>query len=126
MATALKLRGRHEAWCLRRVAILDDGPVALLTAWLPASLAKGMAEHDLGEGSLYDALAAVHGVEIPRPTTSSRSAGRASRTLTCSPSRRGARLLEVVGVTRDQKERPVDSCRVLDGPEHSGSPSRAG
>ena len=39
-------------------------PLALLTAWLPARLARGMSEHDLGAGSLYDALAEVHGIEM--------------------------------------------------------------
>src|SRR3954467_5136693 len=33
VAEALSLRGR-EAWCLRRLALLNDTPLALLTAWL--------------------------------------------------------------------------------------------
>jgi GntR family transcriptional regulator len=118
VAAALKLRGRHEAWCLRRVAILDDDPVALLTAWLPARLAKGMAGHDLGEGSLYDALAAVHGVEMTSADNIV-EVGRAgledADLLALTP---GSPLLEVVGVTRDQKERPVEYSRVLYRPEH--------
>ena len=63
VADALELRGR-AAWCLRRLASLDDIPVALLIAWLPARLQKGMSTHDLGEGSLYDALGDVHGLEM--------------------------------------------------------------
>ena len=64
MAEALKLPGRRRVWCLRRLAILDDVPVALLAAWLPRGYQKGMAARDFGEGSLYDALAEVHGVEM--------------------------------------------------------------
>jgi GntR family transcriptional regulator len=100
------------------VAILDDDPVALLTAWLPARFAKGMAAHDLGEGSLYDALAAVHDVEMTSADNIV-EVGRAgledADLLALTP---GSPLLEVVGVTRDQKERPVEYSRVLYRPEH--------
>src|SRR5690242_10542494 len=54
VAEALQVRGRSRVWCLRRLAILDDVPVALLAAWLPASYQKGMSSRDFGKGSLYD------------------------------------------------------------------------
>jgi GntR family transcriptional regulator len=118
VADALGLRGRHEAWSLRRLALLDDVPVALLAAWLPLRYQKGMAAHDLGEGSLYDALAEVHGLEM----TSADNLIEVGRTglhdadllaLTT-----GSPVLEVVGVTRDQEGRPVEYSRVLYRPEH--------
>lgn len=118
VADALKLRGRREAWCLRRLAVLDDVPVALLAAWLPARYLQGMAGLDLGEGSLYDALAAVHGIEMTSADNLV-EVGRAgledADLLALTP---GSPLLEVVGVTRDQQGRPVEYSRVLYRPEH--------
>ncbi len=118
IADALQLRGRRAAWCLRRLAVLDDVPVALLTAWLPARYQRGLASYDLGAGSLYDALAEVHGVEMTSADNLV-EVGRAgledADLLELTP---GSPLLEVVGVTRDQQERPVEYSRVLYRPEH--------
>lgn len=118
VADALRLRGRQEAWCLRRLAVLDDVPVALLTAWLPARYQRGLAAHDLGAGSLYEALAEVHGIEMTSADNLV-EVGRAgledADLLELIP---GSPLLEVVGVTRDQAERPVEYSRVLYRPEH--------
>jgi GntR family transcriptional regulator len=118
IAEALGLKARREAWCLRRLAVLDDVPVALLHAWLPSRYQKGMATHDLGEGSLYDALAEVHGIEMTSADNLV-EVGRAglddADLLALTP---GSPLLEVVGVTRDQQDRPVEYSRVLYRPEH--------
>lgn len=118
IADALGLKGKGEAWCLRRLAVLDDVPVALLNAWLPSRYLKGMAAHDLGEGSLYDALSEVHGIEMTSADNLV-EVGRAgledADLLALTP---GSPLLEVVGVTRDQQERPVEYSRVLYRPEH--------
>jgi GntR family transcriptional regulator len=118
IAEALGLKARREAWCLRRLAVLDDVPVALLHAWLPSRYQKGMATHDLGEGSLYDALAEVHGIEMTSADNIV-EVGRAglddADLLALTP---GSPLLEVVGVTRDQQDRPVEYSRVLYRPEH--------
>jgi GntR family transcriptional regulator len=116
VATALNLRG-SDAWCLRRLALLDDVPLALLTAWLPTRLAKGMAQHDLGSGSLYDALAAVHGIEMTAADNLV-EVGRAglddAEFLGLTP---GSPLLRVVGITRSQKNKPVEYSDVLYRPE---------
>jgi len=118
VAEALQLKGRRRVWCLRRLAILEDVPVALLAAWLPASYQKGMASRDFGEGSLYDALAEVHGVEMTSADNLV-EVGRAglddADLLQLTP---GSPLLEVVGITRDQWEQPVEFSRVLYRPEH--------
>jgi GntR family transcriptional regulator len=114
---SLGLRGR-EAWCLRRLATLDDEPLALLSAWLPARYRRGMKERDLGGGSLYDALADVHGLEMTSADNIV-EVGRAgldeADLLALTP---GSPLLMVVGVTRDQQERPVEHSVVLYRPEH--------
>jgi GntR family transcriptional regulator len=119
VAEALQIKGRRRrAWCLRRLAILDDVPVALLAAWLPTRYQKGMSSRDFGKGSLYDALAEVHGIEM----TSAENlvevgrAGLEDADLLAVTS--GSPVLEVHGVTRDQDERPVEFSRVLYRPEH--------
>src|SRR3954452_24228890 len=118
VAEELQLRGRERVWRLRRLAILDDVPVAVLAAWLPASYQKGMSPRDFGEDSLYDALAEVHGVEMTSADNLV-EVGRAgledADLLELTP---GSPLLEVIGVTRDQVERPVEYSRVLYRPEH--------
>jgi GntR family transcriptional regulator len=118
VAEALELRGDREVWALRRLASLDGVPVALLVAWLPSEYREGMESHDLGEGSLYDALAAVHGVEMTSADNLV-EVGRAglddADPLELTP---GSPLLEVTGVTRDQGDRPVEYSRVLYRPEH--------
>ncbi|MBO0843874.1 MAG: GntR family transcriptional regulator [Nocardioides sp.] len=118
VAEALQFSGRRRVWSLRRLAILEDIPVALLSAWLPASYQKGMSSRDFGEGSLYEALAEVHGVEMTSADNLV-EVGRAglddADLLQLTP---GSPLLEVSGVTRDQREQPVEYSRVLYRPEH--------
>ncbi len=117
VATALQLRGR-DAWHLRRLAMLDDAPLALLSAWLPSRLARGMSGRDLGTGSLYDALAEVHGIEMTSADNLV-EVGRAgledAELLGLTP---GSPVLRVVGITRSQEERPVEYSDVLYRPEH--------
>jgi GntR family transcriptional regulator len=115
--TSLGLEG-GEAWCLRRLARLDDVPLALLTAWLPARFQSGVAERDLGEGSLYDALDEVHGLAMTSATNIvevARAGLEDADLLGLSP---GSPLLKVIGVTRDQREHPVEHSVVLYRPEH--------
>jgi GntR family transcriptional regulator len=116
VAEALSLRSR-DAWCLRRLALLDDMPLALLTAWLPRRLARGMAAHDLGAGSLYDALAEVHGIRMTAADNLV-EVGRAglddAELLGLTP---GSPLLRVVGITRSQDNNPVEYSDVLYRPE---------
>jgi GntR family transcriptional regulator len=119
VAEALQLPARgRRVWSLRRLAILDDVPVALLAAWLPVTYQKGMSNRDFGAGSLYDALSEVHGVEMTSADNLV-EVGRAgledADLLQLTP---GSPLLEVEGVTRDQRERPVEFSRVLYRPEH--------
>jgi GntR family transcriptional regulator len=116
VSTALSLRGR-DAWCLRRLAVLDETPLALLTAWLPTRLARGMAEHDLGTGSLYDALEEVHGIQMTEADNLvevSRAGLEDAEHLGLTP---GSPLLRVVGITRSQERKPVEYSDVLYRPE---------
>lgn len=113
---ALGLRS-PRAWRLRRRAVLDSEPLALLTAWLPSRYASGMRNRDFGSGSLYEALADVHDVEM----TSADNVIEVDRVsidtgelLGLAP---GSPVLRVVGVTRDQGGRPVEYSDVLYRPE---------
>jgi GntR family transcriptional regulator len=113
---ALALRA-STAWHLRRLARLDGEPAALLTAWLPRTLARGVKQLDLAAGSLYQALADVHGatmrtadnlIEVDRVAS-------ADADLLGVPA--GSAVLRVIGITRDQRNRPVEYSDVLYRPE---------
>lgn len=116
VAAALALRGQ-EAWCLRRLASTDGDPLALLTAWLPPRYARGVSDQDLGTGSLYEALAAVHGVEMTSADNVvevDRAGLEQAELLGLVP---GSPVLRVIGVTRNQRDRPVEYSDVLYRPE---------
>jgi GntR family transcriptional regulator len=117
VASALSLRS-GDAWCLRRLARLDHTPLALLTAWLPARLASGMSAYDLGSGSLYDALAEAHGIRMTAADNLvevDRAGLEDADLLGLTP---GSPLLRVVGITRSQRNKPVEYSDVLYRPEH--------
>jgi GntR family transcriptional regulator len=116
IAVALALRGQ-QAWCLRRLALLDSEPLALLTAWLPPRYARGVIDLDLGEGSLYEALARVHGVQMTAAdnVVEVDHAGLGDAELMgLAP---GSPVLRVIGITRSQQDRPVEYSDVLYRPE---------
>ena len=116
VAAALALRGQ-EAWCLRRLASQDGDPLALLTAWLPPRYARGVSDQDLGTGSLYEALAQVHGVEMTSADNVvevDRAGLEQAELLGLAP---GSPVLRVIGVTRNQRDRPVEYSDVLYRPE---------
>lgn len=109
---ALGVRGR--VWLLGRLAFIDDDPVAMLTAWLPARYAVSLrTERDFGAESLYAALASVHHtvmthadnlIEVARAGLD--DAERMKLPL-------GAPLLKVVSLTRDQNDTLVEYSEVL-------------
>jgi GntR family transcriptional regulator len=116
VAAALALRGQ-QAWCLRRLAALDGDPLALLTAWLPPRYARGVSDRDLGTGSLYEALAQVHGVEMTSADNIvevDRAGLEQAELLGLAP---GSPVLRVIGITRNQRDRPVEYSDVLYRPE---------
>jgi GntR family transcriptional regulator len=116
VASALALRGR-DAWCLRRLALLDGDPLTLLTAWLPPRYARGVSHLDLGGGSLYEALARVHAVEMTAADSLvevDRAGLDQAELLGLAP---GSPVLRVIGITRDQQDRPVEYSDVLYRPE---------
>jgi DNA-binding GntR family transcriptional regulator len=113
---ALALRGAR-AWCLRRLAALDGDPLALLTAWLPLRYARGVSDQDLGSGSLYEALAQVHGVQMTSADNVfevDRAGLEQAELLGLAP---GSPVLRVIGVTKNERDRPVEYSDVLYRPE---------
>lgn len=113
---ALALRG-HNAWCLRRFASIDGEPLALLTAWLPLRFARGVSDLDLGTGSLYEALGRIHGVEMTSADSFvevDRAGLEQAELLGVAP---GSPVLRVIGVTRNQQDRPVEYSDVIYRPE---------
>jgi GntR family transcriptional regulator len=113
---ALGLRG-HGAWCLRRLASVDAEPLALLTAWLQPRYARGVSDRDLGTGSLYEALRQVHGIEMTAADNVvevDRAGLEQAELLGLAP---GSPVLRVIGITRNQQDRPVEYSDVLYRPE---------
>jgi GntR family transcriptional regulator len=113
---ALSLRGR-DAWRLRRLASIDGEPLALLTAWLPPRYARGVSDQDLGTGSLYEALGRIHGVEMTAADNVvevDRAGLEQAELLGLAP---GSPVLRVIGITRDQRDHPVEYSDVLYRPE---------
>jgi GntR family transcriptional regulator len=113
---ALGLHGRN-AWCLRRFASIDGEPLALLTAWLQPRYARGVTDRDLGTGSLYEALRHVHGIEMTAADNLvevDRAGLEQAELLGVAP---GSPVLRVIGITRNQQDRPVEYSDVLYRPE---------
>jgi GntR family transcriptional regulator len=95
---ALGLRG-HDAWCLRRLA------------------SRAVSDRDLGTGSLYEALRQVHGVEMTAADNVvevDRAGLEQAELLGLAP---GSPVLRVIGITRNQQDRPVEYSDVLYRPE---------
>ena len=116
VGAALGLRGR-DAWCLRRLARIDGEPLALLTAWLPPKYARGVSDRDLGTGSLYEALRQVHRIEMTAADNFvevDRAGLEQAELLGLAP---GSPVLRVIGITRNQHDRPVEYSDVLYRPE---------
>ncbi|MBT8227761.1 MAG: GntR family transcriptional regulator [Dactylosporangium sp.] len=63
-AERLVLPGETPLILLRRRRLADDQPLALDTAWLPASLARPLLEADFTHTGLYDELAGRCGVHV--------------------------------------------------------------
>jgi GntR family transcriptional regulator len=113
---ALGLHGR-DAWCLRRLASIDGEPLALLTAWLQPRYARGVSDRDLGTGSLYAALRQVHRIEMTAADNFvevDRAGLEQAEMLGLAP---GSPVLRVIGITRNQHDRPVEYSDVLYRPE---------
>lgn len=108
---ALALPG-SKAWHLRRLAYLENDPAALLTAWLTREFARGVKQLDLGAGSLYQALADVHGVEMSSAENlieMDRVGAADAELLGLAP---GSPVLSVAGITRDQRKRPIEHSKL--------------
>jgi GntR family transcriptional regulator len=113
VSSALGLRG-GRVWMLRRVALIDGQPAALLSAWLPVRYATSMRKgHNFAKESLYGVLADVHGVVMSHADNLIEvdRAGLDEATDMRVPP--GAPVLKVIGVTRDQDDRKIEYSEVL-------------
>lgn len=116
VALAFGLRS-EKMWCLRRLALLNGDAVALLIAWLPVRYARGVRERDLGGGSLYEALADVHGVEMTSADNVIEVDHASLEDATLLGLAPGSPVLRVIGVTRGQDDSPVEYSDVQYRPE---------
>jgi GntR family transcriptional regulator len=111
-AVSAALGGAPRALRVRRLAVLDDEPVALLDAYLDAGRFGALAHSEL-TGSLYTRLAEEFGVAM----SSARNEigmGRLTREeATVLRQKPNTAVLEVVSVTNDQHGTPTEYSRVL-------------
>lgn len=105
--------GAREVVSVCRVAHVDGKPVAVLAAYLPADRVAGLADINLGSGSLYSLLKARYAIDMAR-AQSWIEVGR------CRPAdaallgvRPGTPALFVEGVTYDATDLPVEFSRVM-------------
>jgi len=101
---------------LRRLAVLDDEPVALLDAYLSASRFGSLAQGDFG-GSLYGWLAQEHGLRMSSARNSIGMArlSESESELLAQPVASG--VLEILSVTNDQNSRATEYSRALYHPD---------
>jgi GntR family transcriptional regulator len=110
-AEALQLPGR-EAVIIERVGMLDEEPVAVLTAFLSPQRFPGITGQALTGGSLYRTLEERFGV-IPVRAYSSLSVARANtRNADLLDVPAGSPLLMVTGTAYDEGDMPVEWYRV--------------
>ena len=110
--SALRITG-NRALLVERIASLDDEPLALLRAYLPLSIAPGLASTPLDGQSLYEILAQTYGVDLTRAESIievHRCDAAESALLGIPP---GAPALLVESVTFDSADKPAEFSRVI-------------
>ena len=116
VAVALALRGQ-QAWRLRRLALTDGEPLALLTAWLPPRYARGVSEP--GPRRRLAVRGAGRGARPGHGVGGQRRRGRPGRAGRRRAAGAGAWLAgdAGIGITRNQQDRPVEYSDVRYRPE---------
>ena len=66
VASALELQPSDQAYCAKRLRLVEGEPVALETSYLPAKVFPNLAAHDLERNSLYSIIEGVYGRQLER------------------------------------------------------------
>lgn len=111
-AVSTALGGVARVLRIRRRAVLDGEPVALLDASLDAARFGGLEHADLS-GSLYARLFRDFGVSMSSARNEIGMAALTKEEAAVLRQRTRAAVLEVVSVTHDQHDVPVEYSRVL-------------
>jgi GntR family transcriptional regulator len=109
--------GTDRVLRIRRLAVLDGEPVALLDAQLDAGRFGSLANADLS-GSLYGRLSRDFGVTLASARNEIGLARLSREEAAALRQRPKASVLEVVSVTNDQHGVATEYSRVLYHPEH--------
>lgn len=98
--------------CIRRVATVEDEGIALLSAYVPASLAPGLEVIELNQHSLYQTLEARYDIVLARAQT-------AIEVVRCGPEEAellgvpvGTPLMLAEGATYDVSDRFIEFSRI--------------
>jgi GntR family transcriptional regulator len=103
--------GKHVV--LERLALVEDEPVAALTAWLPAPRFSALVEMSLDRVSLYALLRREWLVEVARATAEIEVVRCNSRQAQLLGVGRSSPALRVLGVTFDQTGAAIEYSDVL-------------
>jgi GntR family transcriptional regulator len=107
VALALDIEPGERVVLLERLVLLDGEPVALLTHWLPASLAAGLLDLDLSDG-YYRLLEDGLGLRMERAQATIDAVRADAGTARLLGVATGAPLLFMHTVTRLDDGRPID------------------
>ncbi|MBX3195882.1 MAG: GntR family transcriptional regulator [Microbacteriaceae bacterium] len=110
-AELLGLTPGAAVYTIERLRFVADSPLMLERVQLPAQLVPGLLDEDLASGSLYDILAARHGIELldGEESLSPALPTPAEATQLNQDRRQPVLLLELVSRTPDGT--PVEYCR---------------
>nr|WP_246318622.1 GntR family transcriptional regulator [Leifsonia psychrotolerans] len=111
VADHLGIEPGSAVYRIERVRLIDGEPLLLEEVQIPAHLAPGLLETGIGEGSLYDILADVYGLELThgQETLEPSLPSTHEAALLEQDRRAPVLLLEMVSFTKD--DIPVEYCR---------------
>jgi GntR family transcriptional regulator len=112
VAAALGVRARTLV-LIRRLAHIDESPVALLSAYLDAARFPGIEKRELSGGSLYRTFEAVYDVEPVRADSVIEAVHAGDDEAVALEVGTGAMVLRADSVTYDRADAAVEFSRVL-------------
>jgi len=112
VASALGVK-RRKLVLIKRLALLDGSPSALLSAYLDPARFPGVDKAELEDGSLYRTLESVYGCKLLRAESTVEVVNANEEEASTLETATGIMLLRVDSVTYDQDDVAVEFSRAL-------------